>query len=217
MKSGINNYLSDIIERMCDTSDQAPTVPGYNSSNTVSWNALREAEKLENKDLISDLIKFLDTEKNKNKRDKAYFILGCLAKNTNEHSALNYLINRVSKETDKYIVASMLDRIANIKKPLGTDLQPLINAIKSDKWLIRHSAIQSLNNTTDAVAEESLIEILDNSEDPFDLTYANATLNRIGTPKAIPILEKHLKSRKRDVRESAKFAIEEIKKRYPSL
>ena len=117
MKSGINNYLSDIIERMCDTSDQAPTVPGYNSSNTVSWNALREAEKLENKDLISDLIKFLDTEKNKNKRDKAYFILGRLAKNTNEHSALNYLVSRVSKETDKYIVVQCLTELRILKSP----------------------------------------------------------------------------------------------------
>src|SRR5690606_12269792 len=93
------------------------------------------------------------------------------------------------------------------------DLQPLIQATKSDKWLIRYSAIQSLNYTTDPIAETTLIEILDSTEDPYNLTYSNATLNKIGTLRAIPHLEKHLKSRKRDVKDSAKYAIEEILKR----
>lgn len=110
-------------------------------------------------------------------------------------------------------MSSLLDRIANIKKPIGTDLQPLIQSIKNDKWLIRHTAIRSLNYSFDSVAETALIEILDSSNDPYNLTYANATLNKIGTIRAIPHLEKHLKSRKRDVKDSAKYAIEEIIKR----
>lgn len=140
-------------------------------------------------------------------------LLGHIAKNTDNERAGSYLIQRAGKETDKYIISSLLDRIANIKKPIGTDLQPLIQATKNDKWLIRHSAIQSLNCTTDPIAEATLIEILDSSEDPYNLTYSNATLNRIGTLRAIPHLEKHLKSRKRDVKDSAKYAIEEILKR----
>lgn len=198
---------------MLDTSDQIMEA-GYDSSQTKSWKALREAEKVDNAAFIPQLISFIDNEKDKKKRNKAYFLLGHIAKNTNDLKALVYLISRVNKETDKYIISSLLDRIANINKPIGTDLQPLIQAIKSDKWLIRHSAIQSLNNSFDSVAETALIEILDNSDDPYNLTYANATLNRIGTPNAIPYLEKHLKSRKKDVKDSAKYAIDEIKKRH---
>ena len=93
-------------------------------------------------------------------------------------------------------------------------MQPLIQATKSDKWLIRHSAIRSLKNALDSVAETALIEILNDSDDPYDLVYTNATINTIGTLRAIPFLEKHLKSRKRDVKDSAIHAIEEIKKRY---
>lgn len=208
----MDKYLIDIIERMLDTSDQIMEA-GYDSSKTVSWKALREAEKVENLDFIPQLISFIDNTKDKKKRDKAYFLLGHIAKNTNNTAALNYLIQRVSKETDKYIVSSLLDRIADTKKPIGTDLQPLINLTKNDKWLIRHSAIQSLNYSTDPLAETALIEILDSSDDQYNLTYSNATLNRIGTLRAIPHLEKHLKSKKRDVKDSAKFAIEEIMKR----
>jgi HEAT repeat protein len=208
----MDKYLIDIIEKMLDTSDQT-MVAGFDSSKTISWKALREAEKNETEDFIPQLILFIDNEKNKNKRDRVYFLLGHIAKNTNNTTAINYLIQRVGKETDKYVVASLLDRIADLQKPIKTDLQPLIQATKSDKWLIRHSAIQALDNSSDPDAETALIEILDSSDDPYNLTYANTTLFNIGTIRAIPHLEKHLKSRKRDVKNTAKCAIEEIIKR----
>ncbi|OXB05008.1 HEAT repeat domain-containing protein [Flavobacterium pectinovorum] len=208
----MDNYLINLIDRMLDTSDQNKEA-GYDSSKTISWKALREAENVENTEYIPQLITFIDNEKDKKKRDRSYFLLGHIAKNTSDLKALDYLIYRIQKETDKYIIASLLDRIAAIKKPIGTDLLPLIQATKSDKWLIRHSAIQSLKNALDSVAETALIEILNDSDDPYDLVYTNATINTIGTLRAIPFLEKHLKSRKRDVKDSAKYAIEEIKKR----
>lgn len=208
----MEKYLIDIIERMLDTSDQIMEA-SYDSSKTISWKALREAEKVETVNFIPQLISFIDNEKDKKKRDKAYFLLGHIVKNTNKTTALNYLIQRVEKETDKYIVASLLNRIADIEKPVGTELQPLFNAIKIDKWLVRYSAIQSLNNSSDPLSETTLIEIIDNSDDPYNLIYSNATLNKIGTLRAIHHLEKHLKSRKRDVQNSARFAIEEIIKR----
>lgn len=209
----MDNYLINLIDRMLDTSDQNKEA-GYDSSKTISWKALREAENIENPAYIPQLITFIDNEKDKKKRDRSYFLLGHIAKNTSDLKALDYLIYRIQKETDKYIISSLLDRIAAIKKPIGTDLQPLIQATKSDKWLIRHSAIQSLKNALDSVAETALIEILNDSDDPYDLVYTNATINTIGTLRAIPFLEKHLKSRKRDVKDSAKYAIEEIKKRH---
>jgi len=209
----MDSYLTDLITRILDTSDHNKEA-GYDSSKTISWKALREAEHIENAAYIPQLIALIDKEKDKKKRDSSYFILGHIAKNTGDLKALDYLIYRIKQETDKYIIAALLDRIAAIQKPIGTNLQPLIQATKSDKWLIRYSAIQSLKNAADSIAETALIEILTNSDDPYDLTYTNATLNRIGTLRAIPFLEKHLKSRKRDVKDSAKYAIEEIKKRH---
>ncbi len=198
---------------MSDTSDKT-NEPGYDSSKTISWQALREAEKVDNIDFIPQLIAFIDKEKDKKKRDRSYFLLGHIAKNTSDAAALAFLIHRIDKETDKYIISSLLERIAAIKKPIGTDFQPLIKMTQSDKWQIRLSAIKSLNYCFDPLVENVLIDIIENSEDVFDIIYANATLNKIGTPKAIPYLEKHLKSRKRDVKHSAQYAIEQIKKRH---
>lgn len=197
---------------MCDHTEPIGTGV-YDSSTSISWKAHREAENVCDQLMIPQLIEFIDNEKSKEKRGNAYFLLGHIAKNTNNSTALNYLIARVESETDKYIISSLLDRISNVKKPLGTNLQPLILATKNKKWLIRHSAIRSLDNSEDSIAESALIEIIDNSDDPFDLTYANSVINTIGTLRSIPYLEKHLKSRKRDVKDTAKYAIEEISKR----
>jgi hypothetical protein len=103
----MDNYLVDLINRMCDTSDQKMQ-SGYDSSKTISWAALREAEKLNNNDFVPQLIDFISKEKNKIKRDKSYFALGHVAKNTGDNSALNFLIQQVDKETDKYIISSIL-------------------------------------------------------------------------------------------------------------
>ncbi|SFU35345.1 HEAT repeat-containing protein [Pontibacter akesuensis] len=187
---------------------------GYDSSKTISWQAFREAEKQENESYIPQLIDFIEKEKNKKKRDRVYFILGHIAKNTGDITAINFLIQRIEKETDKYVISALLDRVADLKKPKGTDLRPIIKAMKSEKWLIRHSAISALKQSSDEEAENALIEVLNNSTDPDDLTYANAALNKVGTLRAIPYIQNLLSSRKRDVKLSAKLAIEEIEKRY---
>jgi hypothetical protein len=82
----MDKYLIEIIERMLDTSDQIMEA-GYDSSKTISWKALREAEKVENAAFIPQLISFIDKEKDKKKRNKAYFLLGHIAKNTNDPEA----------------------------------------------------------------------------------------------------------------------------------
>ena len=84
----MDKYLIDLIERMSDTSDQIME-GGYDSSKTISWKALREAEKIENADFIPQLFAFIDHQKDKKKRSQAYFILGHISKNLNDTTALN--------------------------------------------------------------------------------------------------------------------------------
>ena len=211
----MEKYLIELIDRLCDESDQK-MVAGYDSSKTISWIALRESEKITEEKYISQLIDFIEIEKNKKKRDKAYFTLSKIAKNINNLKATEFLIYRIEKETDKYILMSMLDRIADLKKPNGTNLTNIIIATENDKWQIRHSAIEALKNTDDEIAESHVISILDKTEDKFNLIYCISTLYSIGTQKAIPYLEKHLTSRIRDIKSGAKYAITEIEKRKKS-
>lgn len=205
----MNDYLIDLLNRMNDTSDRKMEA-GYDSSKTISWKAHREAEKLNNGDYIPQLIDYAVKEKKKDNREQAYFILGHLVKNTNDKDGVQFLINQIDKEKDKYTISSLLDRISNFEKAPDVNIDPIINAVKSDKWLIRHSAISALKQTENKNAEAALIEVLKSSTDFHDLSYANSTLGSIGTNDSIPYLQNLLSYKKQDVGCSALHAIIKI-------
>ena len=211
------NVTDDLLERMLSDEDAEPQTGGViESEKKVSWRAHREAEKISEQSWIPELIRKIQSEPNKKVRAAAYFVLGNVMKNTSDTTAVQFLIDQAYKETDRYVSSSIYNLLADIPKPTGTDISTLKLAVIDEDWLIRHSAISALGGCQDAEAEETLISISDSTDDPFDIVYANATLNRYGTALALPTLEKHLKARKRDVRDSAKFAIEEIRRRETS-
>jgi HEAT repeat protein len=208
------NPIDDLLERMTSKVNAEPQVDGiFESDKTVSWRAFREAEKINDASWIPQLVERIQTEKNKKVRDAANFVLGKITKNTSNPTAVQFLIDRAYEETDRHISASIYGLLAEISKPKGIDISTLKLVVIDEDSLVRHAAIRALGGCSDPEAEDILISISDSSDDPFDIIYANATLNKFGTPKAIPVLEKHLRSRKRDVRDSAKYAIEEIRKR----
>ncbi len=134
----MNEYLLDLLNRMDDTSDQKME-PGYDSSKTISWKALREAEKLDNPDLVPQLIEYIEKEKKKEYRSHAYFALGHLTKNTDNKNGVQFLINRIDKEKDQYIIGALLDRISDLNKPKRTNIDPIIASTKNEKWLIDYN------------------------------------------------------------------------------
>jgi HEAT repeat protein len=215
-RPNLNNYLEDLIGRMSSTENAEPQEEVWDSSKTVSWKAFREAEKLNNEEFVSQLIDYIGAEKDKNKRRNAYFILGHIGRNLADSRVAQFLIDRIEFEKDKYIISSFLDRLADIPKPKGIDLTLLIDATKSEKWLIRQAAIRALNKCDDQLAEKTAIEVSENSADKFDIIYANMVLCSIGTLRALPTLEKHLKSRKPDIKSTARGAVNEILRKNPT-
>jgi hypothetical protein len=199
--------LIDLIERMSLQEDYK------NSKNTISWLAHREAEKLTDLSIIEELQEYLSENPIKRKRSRAYFIIGKIGKNTESYKCAEILIGCISGEKDKNCLATLLDLLGDIPKRRETDISPVLPLLSDPRWLIRHGAILSLKNTCDPIVEIRLIDILRDTEDSYDMMYCNETLRRIGTRKAISILEQELKSRKRDVRITAKLAIDEIIKR----
>ncbi|NML38142.1 hypothetical protein HHL17_13130 [Chitinophaga sp. G-6-1-13] len=202
----MDQYLIELIDRMNDTSDWPPP-PGVSSSTTISWAALREAEKLDNTAYIPQLITFINAEKDAKRRKSAYFTLAHIGQNTNNREAMEFLISRVAKEKDKYILSSMLDQIVYLHKPAGTDLTPLVQAVKSSAWQIRQSAIQALSRSAEKTAEETLLEVLSTSKNEYDLIYANMALSTSGSPASLPSLVKLLEHKKQDVSGTALSAI----------
>jgi len=180
---------------------------------TDSWRAHRESEALDDPTIVSELAEFVSHEPNKGCRQSAYTILGKLGRNVAGQECATVLLSRLACEDNKYVLSAALDALARLWKPRTLDISSIYPLLESRHWLVRHSAIRSLANTDSSEAEEHLLSILEKSDDADDIVYCQATLNQIGTPRGIPLMERNLKSRKRDVRGSARSAIEAIKKR----
>ncbi len=152
-------------------------------------------------------------EKDKHRRRLLYLIISKVGAKLHDLGAGPFLIRQIERESDKWVLLFLLDGIADLPKPRETDLTAILRCLEDERWQVRNSAIEALRGTESSRAEEALIKLLQTSTNHFDLVSANATLNRIGTLQAIPAIEPHLKSRKRDVKMSARFAIDEIRKR----
>lgn len=199
--------LVDLIQRI------AVREPLVNSDDSISWHALREAEKLDDESLVVEIDAYLAQKPRKEQRSAAYFIIGKIGKNCSSEKCASLLIEYSSKEHDKYALAGILDRLADIPKPESVDVTPLFQHLNDARWLVRRSAIGSLAGCHRAEVEDRLLDILATTLDPYDAACCHSTLNKIGTRKSIPSLEKNLKSRKRDVKLSARYAIAAIEAR----
>lgn len=183
------------------------------SSDSISWKAHREAETFRDASLFPVLREIIcehGRPSDKELRKAAYFILGKLLKNQFDRAACDFFLHQLTVETDKHIISSMLDRIKEFDIPAGLDIEPVKVHSKSEKWLIRHSAILALGSFATPESKEALSYYLKQEDEKAfrrEITYANAALGRIGDPSDIPLLETHIHSRSRDIRDSAEFAI----------
>lgn len=200
--------LVDLIARM-----EMSEPPCLNSEDSISWKAHREAETLADPSMVEELAQYLRHESSKERRTQAYFILGKLGKKVRGRDCVAILLSHLSTETNKYVLSVLLDALADVHKPRDIDLYQVFRLLEDDRWLVRHSAIQALRDTESHEVEDQLLRLLERTSDPYDMTYCQAVLNEIGSAKAIPFLEKNLKSRKRDVKMSAESAIQAIRTR----
>lgn len=219
-KSELQNLISRMNTKENDFND---------SRDTISWKAYREAETFDDAGIFP-LLREIITEcdgKGKSKREiryAAYFIYGKLLKNTFQAGDCEFLIQRLIKETDKYILSAMLDRISDLKHsnilfPPELDTSPILVLTRNEKWSVRHSAIRALSvcpgeNTRKVLAYYLAQE--DEKTYKHEMYYANIAMQSIGESADIPLLERFLKSRRPDLKITAQYAIQYIQEREVS-
>jgi HEAT repeat protein len=185
-----------------------------NSEQSISWHAHRMAERLADENLIGDLELALSKSKSKNEKRALSFILGAIGANTGAVRCAEILIHRLTIETDKYFLAELLNSLSKINKPKHLDLKPIYHLLREPRWLVRYAAITALQKTSSSEAENQILMHLSQTDDPHDKIYCHATLNKIGTIQAIPLISASLTSRKPDVKMSAEEAMRSIEARH---
>lgn len=136
--------------------------------------------------------------------------LGRLGERLGSSEAVSFLIERLPAENDKDILMNLLQKITPIPKDGSVDMEAVIRLADDKRWEVGPTAITALNKPADRAVEDKLIGIYGSDRDNDDIVRATSCLNTIGTPRAIPVLETHLKSR---VRRSAGCALDSIRKR----
>ena len=216
------NELLDLIARI-NTREEQFTV----SSETTSWKALREAETLTDPELFPLLQEIIEEHEGKRKemreiRSAAYFIFGRLMQASFDQDACAFFLQRLSVETDKYILSSMLDRVYDWWKPAGKsipaslDIFPILTLTKNAQRHVRHGAIRALAACPRKESRDALTYYLTQEDEKtykYEIYYANIAMQGIGEPEDIPLLERSLKSRRRDIKITAQYAIQFIRER----
>lgn len=206
-------YLSELIDRMLTKEER------LSSDQSVSWKAYREAERLDDVSFypyIRNTVLIYTKPREKKLRGAAYFIWGKLLKNCPLEEYTIYYLQQIKTETDKYILSGMLDRVAEIVIPSHIPIDVIADLAMNDKWLIRHSALCALGSSSTVESKNVLLYYINQTDEKnykYEIIYANASLGRIGALKDIQVLEQHHKSKIRDIRGSAEFAIANIKER----
>jgi HEAT repeat protein len=210
----LDNYIKELAARIIDNSDYETIVP-YDSTKSISWKALREAETLTNHKYIDTIIENIGNVKKPKLRDAMYFIIGRIIERNYYEPGMLFLIDRLDFETNKYILSAMLDRISDTHKPAHLDLTKIFKCLKHKDWQVRFSAITALNKTENAAVDDFAIEILeDPKETRIHQELALSVVCNVGTLKCIPIVEKFTQSKSRILKEQAKEVLKILKEKY---
>lgn len=181
------------------------------------WQRKLQMKEQEVLPFLREYLQCRDHKSDTQLRENAYGLFAkCLEQNF-DSAHCQFLIDRLEAESDKNILHTILSGIGRLELPSDIHIAPIVDCIKSEKWLVRHSAIQALAaSDTEASREAVRYWVLQEDEKryKYELIYGNATLGGIGTPDDIALLERHVHSRIRDVRDSAMYAINNIRQRF---
>lgn len=193
--------IENLIERMVDETET-------DSSDSISWKAYREAEKVKDEGQIPYLIELIEKLKNKKlrkdreKREAIYFILKWIGINSSNRQVPEIFLKCLSFETNMHTVGNLLDYI-RVQNDFIPDYRDVIKFLEDKRWQIRFPAIDLLGNCKEPEVENELINLLETSNDPDEVLCICNTLQNIGTKKSIPFLIEKTKHKNQWVRAAA--------------
>lgn len=214
--------LLDLVGRINTTCESS-----QNSTETVRWKALREAEALDDPRLFPLLREIITENSGKGTarqeiRSATYFIYGRLLERAFSAGDCAFFLQRLGMETNRRLLSSMLNRIkdlyqrAGILLPPELDTSPLRKLTRSRSPLVRHSALHALSACPGAENRKALAFYLTRTDEKayqYEIYYANIAMQSIGAREDIPLLERSLKSRRPDLKITAQYAIRYITER----
>ncbi|WP_212003492.1 hypothetical protein [Chitinophaga sp. HK235] len=208
----MNDYLTNLVTRICDRSDQLNNAP------TIGWQALREAEQLANHAYIPILYQYIQTETDKEKRRAAGYIIIQLSRNTNDPEVIRFMLDRLRIEQDAdMITAIQQDMERGLPIPGYMNLEPLLNNTLSLNNNVRRSALLALRGSHNPQVEDWALDLLKRTVNEYDIYYIIFLLHKVATRKSLPALKRLLEHPRQDVKGLAFATIADIEKEKEAM
>ena len=193
--------------------------PDDGSAGIARWLARKQAERLDDPKLLPLLREVIEENPEKEHlplRGNAYLVMTSLLRQNPDPACCQFLADRTGKESDKYILFSLLNGIARLRMPPEVRMDAVAAKAQSETWLVRQSAIRALAASSSPCCLEAARKWAGQTDEKKygnEITYACAALGEIGLTEDIPLLERHLNAKTRDVRDAARFAVGRIRER----
>jgi HEAT repeat protein len=208
----MHDYLINLVARICDRSEE------LHNGQTISWQALREAERIANHAYIPSLYQYIDQEPDKDKRKAACFIISQISKNTSDPEVIRFLLDRLKIEQDADIVTAIQQNLeTGLSIPGYINLEPLFNNTLSINNNVRRSALLALRRTSNPSVEDWALTLLKRTVNEYDIYYITLLLSKVGTQKSVSALRRLLEYHRQDVKSLAFAAIADIEKEKEAM
>lgn len=143
-KMASSGDYSELIQERRRTIDSS-----YSSTDSASWYAYRQSEKLNTQDNKTELLSLLVNEKYADFKKYIYCCLSSICSNTNDKELFNFLIDKVQNEDDESIKVSILSRLSDIEKDSTYNIDPIKRLVREGTSDESSAAIYALSNTND--------------------------------------------------------------------
>ena len=177
-----------LIENMSGINDKNEAI----GSQTLSWNAYQMAREASDLSVVPQVFNFISLSENDRQKKQAYQLLLCILGNTKSVSLAEMLLQQLKQlDNNDECLYTVLIGLWESETPIENYMENVIFYIDDQRELIRNAAIRLLRLYTKHkdVAENALIEIIENPYDDYDLRYAVETLSIIGSKKSIAPLK----------------------------
>jgi HEAT repeat protein len=194
--------LRDLLDRMSDESGSSE------GSQSVSFHAHRDAEKLDDAALVPIAAALLQAEKSAQRKRHLYFILGHLGAKKGAAEVEAIVTPALAREKNGYTLSAILTALRRL--PELRDASRVRALLKSPVGQVREAAILALRGDRSGAAEAELLALIQRTKNRFELRYALQTLGEIGTGASFPALAALIHHRIVDVRCAAITALANI-------
>ena len=204
------DYVADLLRRFQSGASLPPTGPAVSSEDSVSYQAHREAERLDDPAILAEIAGLVATVQRPRTQGDLAFILGCLVQNTRSAAAIALFVQLAAKTPPKPLSIHWM--IGAATRAAIRECRPFVlDHLATTDGLVLGDVIQYLGTVGTVEDVPTLGALLDADCRGLGCgRHCVWALEQIGLPAALPFLERaadrHLKARKKEDKDTRFYA-----------